>query len=673
MRTFSDLPFRTKLSVIVLITSTVPVLVLAAFLLTDKIISFRRNMLENISTLADVAGINSTAALSFDDPDTAREILTALKAAQDIVVAAILLPDGTLFSVYRNNESAIQIPDEAGFFNVIKPDFPQTPEGRWQGHRFSAQFLDVISPIYLNGKIIGYGFVRADLGPLKVRILWFVLLLLGLIILLFISIQIISQRLHKTIADPVTDLTRTMERVSEDQDYALRVQKTTGDEIGTLILGFNDMLAQIQKREEELAMHRDRLEEAVSERTKELEASHSRLKHEMEERIRIQEKLTRAQQMEAIGTLAAGVAHDLNNILSGIVSYPDLLLMNLPQDSPMRKPIETIQSSGMKAAAIIQDLLTLARRGVRTVEVLDLQKLVASYLQGPVHQKLLSFHPKISVETFFESRLPLMEGAPVQLEKALMNLVSNAAESMPEGGAIAIRLTHRYIDRAIPEYENLKEGDYLVLTVADTGIGIDDADKDRIFEPFYTKKKMGRSGTGLGMAVVWGTVKDHSGYIEVQNREGGGAEFHLYLPATRKAPPPIPSSNRPTSLPRCHGESILVIDDVREQREIASEILTSLGYRVETAASGEAALEYLKIHRVDLAVIDMIMDPGIDGLETYRRILRIHPEQRAILASGFSETERVKKAQQMGAGAYIRKPYTMEKIAEAVSTELGEN
>ena len=193
---------------------------------------------------------------------------------------------------------------------------------------------------------------------------------------------------------------------------------------------------------------------------------------------------------------------------------------------------------------------------------------------------------------------------------------------------------------------------------------------ERIFEPFYTKKVMGRSGTGLGMAVVWGTVKDHKGYIDVQSTEGKGTMFTLYFPVTRKE---ITGKEKALAMEEYmgKGESILIVDDVKEQREIASRILKKLDYLVATVSSGEEAVDYMKDNSPDLLILDMIMDPGIDGLETYKRILKLHPGQKAVITSGFSETERVKEAQRLGAVKYIKKPYTMEKIGIAVKKELG--
>lgn len=399
-----------------------------------------------------------------------------------------------------------------------------------------------------------------------------------------------------------------------------------------------------------------------------LAISAAKRKQAVEEKEALTGRLRRAEKMEAIGTLAGGVAHDLNNILSGIVSYPELMLLQIPEDSKLRIPIKTILNAGKRAATIVQDLLTLARRGVDVTEVINLNRIAEDYLRSPEHHKLLAHHPNIRIETQLEPELMNVAGSPVHLAKSLMNLISNAAESIPESGQVTISTENCYIDRPFKGYDVVNEGDYVALTVKDTGTGIPAEDFNRIFEPFYTKKKMGRSGTGLGMAVVWGTVKDHQGYIDFDSRENEGSRFTLYFPVTRK-----PSEDqRPRAIETYMGnrEKILVVDDVEEQREIASAILTTLGYRVSSVASGEAAVTYLNANSADLMVLDMIMDPGMDGLDTYKQVLRQHPHQKAVIASGFSETDRLREVLRLGASNYLKKPYTIEKIGIAIRSAL---
>jgi signal transduction histidine kinase/ActR/RegA family two-component response regulator len=380
-------------------------------------------------------------------------------------------------------------------------------------------------------------------------------------------------------------------------------------------------------------------------------------------------RLQRAQKMEAIGTLAGGVAHDLNNILSGLVGYPELLLMDVPEGSETHTIVETIQKSGEKAAAIVQDLLTLARRGVAVTDVIKLNGIVEGYLNSPELAKLKTVHPQVTIRSDLAPALLNIVGSPLHLEKTVMNLVNNAAEAMPDGGEITLSTQNRYLDRPLQGFETVPEGEYVLLRVADTGIGIPTQDLVRIFEPFYTKKKMGRSGTGLGMAVVWGTVKDHSGFIDAHSVQDQGTAFELYFPITRKG-----VEKEVEALPidryRGAGEFVLVVDDIKEQRDLAAFMLKRLGYQVDTVASGEAAVQYIQKTPVDILVLDMILEPTMDGLETFRQILAVAPGQKAIIASGFSESKRVVEAQRLGAGRYIKKPYRLEQIGMALREQL---
>lgn len=387
------------------------------------------------------------------------------------------------------------------------------------------------------------------------------------------------------------------------------------------------------------------------------------------EKQRLEEQLARSRKMEALGLLAGGVAHDLNNVLSGIVTYPELLLLDLSPDSKMYQQIDMIKSSGDRASAIVQDLLTLARRGVIQKEVLNLNSLIGDYIDSADYQKLRENYPQLEIVCDCEPQLLNIAGSRAHLDKTIHNLVANAAEAQEKGGTVTISTRNRYIDRPINGYQVVQEGNYIILRVTDNGTGISQEDVDRIFEPFYTRKIMGRRGTGLGMAVVWGTVQDHQGFVDVESFVGEGTQIELYFPVTEEA---LVVVEKELTLDEItgNGETVLIVDDIETQREIASQIISRLNYAPCTAESGEKAVEYLKDNQVDILVLDMIMEPGINGLETFRRAKRLHPDIKAIIASGFSETQNVRLAQELGAGAYVKKPYTIEKIGRAIKMEL---
>ena len=383
------------------------------------------------------------------------------------------------------------------------------------------------------------------------------------------------------------------------------------------------------------------------------------------EKRRLEAQLQQAQKMEALGTLAGGVAHDLNNILSGLVTYPEVLIETLTPDSQVRKGLETIRRSGKKATTIVQDLLTLARREVAVSEILNLNHIVRDYLDSPECASLLHHHGNVTIDPDLAPDLLNLSGSAVHLSKTVMNLVSNAAEAMPTGGAIRINTRNVRVDAPDTAHPKRVPGEYVAIGIADSGIGISEEDRQRIFEPFYTKKVMGRSGTGLGMAVVWGTVQDHKGHIDLVSEPGRGTSVTLYFPAQRAEATARPQAP-PMQAYRGRGETIVAVDDQPLQRELLDKILGRLGYAVTVLASGEEAVAYMESHSADLLILDMIMDPGIDGFETYRRILEQHPGQKAILCSGFSESERVRQARALGAGTYLRKPYALDELGRAV-------
>lgn len=421
---------------------------------------------------------------------------------------------------------------------------------------------------------------------------------------------------------------------------------------------------QLSERDKEIQYYKRLLEEVSNRNLRELEEL-SKVAALLKEKEQVQEELQRAKRMESIGLMAGGVAHDLNNILSGIISYPEFLLLDLPDDSPFRTPLERILESGQHAAAVVEDLLTVARGVACVKKIYDLNEIISQYTHSPQHDNLISryshivFHKNLSLS-------PLnISCSSVHVAKCIMNLVANAAEAVDEEGEIILATYSK--DRAGDKPGSVCTK-YAVLEVSDNGHGIPGDSLDRIFEPFYTKKVLGRSGTGLGLSVVWNTMEDHSGFVDVTSDETGSC-FKLFFPLTaervEKETLNVPSKSE------LHGQgTILVVDDEEIQCEIAINILTFFGYQVEAVASGEEAVSYLRDNPVDLVLLDMILGKGMNGYETYKTITTIYSNQKALIVSGFSESKDVKETLRLGAGGFIKKPYTITELGSAVKSVL---
>lgn len=406
-----------------------------------------------------------------------------------------------------------------------------------------------------------------------------------------------------------------------------------------------------------------------------LRASNERLAAEIQERDRVEkerrvlaDRLQLAQKMEALGILSGSVAHDLNNVLMGVVSYPDLMLMQLPEESPLRKAVTVIKNSGLKAAAMVQEMLALTRRRVAAEDVVNLNGIAGDFMMSPEMNKIKKFHPDVSFSFSLDRQLDNIKGSAFHLQRVIMNLVSNGAEAMPAGGNLGVRTENRLLEQPLEGFETIPPGRYAVLVVSDTGTGIHAGQVERIFEPFYSKKKLGRSGTGLGMAVVWNAVKDHGGFIDVQSSQEAGTTFRFFFPITTAALTEVHTSSLSAFLGK--GESVLVVDDAAEMLEIACYMIASLGYEVTAVSSGEAAVRHLEAHRADLVMLNMIMDPGMDGLETFKQMRAVRGDQKALITSGYGESARVSEAKALGAGGFLKKPYLMEDLARAMRAVL---
>jgi two-component system cell cycle sensor histidine kinase/response regulator CckA len=384
----------------------------------------------------------------------------------------------------------------------------------------------------------------------------------------------------------------------------------------------------------------------------------------------LKKKLKEAEKISSLGVLAGSVAHDLNNILSGIATYPEVLLMDSDLDPEVERGLEIIKDSGQKASAVVSDLLTITRGSRAEKDILNINSLLERYSRAHDFMKIQKSYPDVTIELMTEPELLNILGSYIHIEKSVMNLVLNAAEAASENrdGQVTISTSNAFLDSSLPGFEHRTPGEYVILSVADNGPGISDEDQGKIFEPFYTRKTMGKSGTGLGLSVVWNAVRDHDGYIDVVS-SGNGTRFDLIFPATRQDIPEKPKEGSFDEI-KGQGETILVVDDLESQQDIALSILTHLGYNAQAVSNGFDAVDFIKDTPTDLVILDMIMEPSISGLETYRMIKEINPGQKAIIASGYAESEDVQTARHLGAGSFVKKPYTILDMGIAVKEEL---
>jgi len=388
-----------------------------------------------------------------------------------------------------------------------------------------------------------------------------------------------------------------------------------------------------------------------------------------EEKGRLEEQLRHAQKMEAVGTLAGGVAHDFNNLLQAVQGYAEILLQEKSEGDPGYREIKEITRAAKKGAELTKHLLTFSRRVEGKRRLLDLNHEVNQALE-----LLERTIPKmIQIEVRGAADLKIIRADPNQMEQVLMNLVVNAKDAMPEGGGrITIETQNVALDEAFCKTKpEVKPGDYVMLKVSDTGVGMERETLERIFEPFFTTKAPGE-GTGLGLSVVYGIVKAHDGHIWCTSNPGTGTIFEIYFEAIQALAETPELHELERTIPG-GTETVMLVDDEDYIRDIGLQMLTSFGYTVLTAADGETALEIYrrKKDEIDLIILDLIM-PGMSGRQCLGELLKMNPQARVLVASGYSPDVSTRGIIEGGAKGFISKPYEMKEILRGVREVLDE-
>lgn len=403
-----------------------------------------------------------------------------------------------------------------------------------------------------------------------------------------------------------------------------------------------------RKAEDMLKEYKANLEELVALRTRELDSANRRL-HQIEK-------------MEAIGQLAGGIAHDFNNNLTIIQGYCEFLLGRTELDPELRRVLKQINHSGRRSADLTRQLLAFSRRGMYEMQVVDMNEVV----NETANLLSRSIHKNITLIPLSEATYPWVWGGSAQLQNAVLNLALNARDAMPNGGVLTIKTENKSLDESLGQVHgfSFQPGDYVVVSVVDSGTGIEEGVIDHIFEPFFTTKKE-QQGTGMGLAAVYGIAKSHGGAITVDSKIGEGTSFLLYLPVTQKRAEKYEKEN--LTLGTTYDEQVLIVDDDQQVSQTIRQMLKGLGYRVLVAGSGEEAVSLYRGKHKDITYvfIDMLM-PGMDGGQTFTKLKEINPDIRAVIISGFSVTKNVQHALDNGAAVFLQKPFSYEQLKKTL-------
>jgi signal transduction histidine kinase/ActR/RegA family two-component response regulator len=590
-----NLPLRHKLTLLVTLTCGLVVGLACVILAAHDLRRAYRDVETDLVSLARVIGSNSTAALTFDDPRAAGEILAAMGVRSQILSARLYDAQGRPFASYHR----------LGAEADVLPDGP-SPDSYRANWREAVLFQSV----KLGPETAGTLYLKADLGQLRSHFEDYLVVVLLVMLASTVVASIISARWQRRVSGPILRLADAASSVARSKDYSVRVASPGGDELGVLTEAFNEMLSQIERRDAEL-------------------------RSEVKERHHAEERLRQGQKMEAIGRLAGGVAHDFNNLLAVILGYSDMLLR---QDLLLasRRKVEQIRKAGVRAVELTRQLLAFGRKQTLAPKVLDLSALVVEFTRmlPPV------LGEDIELVIVADPSLGLVKADPGQLEQILMNLSVNARDAMPDGGRITIATSNVTRESSSPTEDDEGAiggavGPCVLLTVSDTGCGMSDETLPLVFEPFFTTKAQGQ-GTGLGLSTVYGIMKQSDGQVEIDSAPGRGTTFRLYFPRVDE---PVEDGPSPSAQSERHGtETILLVEDEEALRELVADMLRERGYTVLEADCGRAALEMSDRHAgvIDLLLSDVVM-PGMGGRQAAREVALRRPAIRVVFMSAHSD------------------------------------
>lgn len=649
---------RVKFLTAVAATSLVTLLVTIVFMGIYDWNDYKSRWVNDLSNQATLLGRATIPALQFDDPQLATKYLRLLDVRTRVRSAALYDGQGRIYARYRG----AQYPDS------IPANF------RAQNVHIANDDITVSRPIEQNNTVVGYMLITAEYGLYKRLFNYFgILLLVGSVA--FLISQLVARWLQQQITRPIESIAQLAKQVVEQRNYALRAVKTTDDEVGYLVNAFNTMLSEIEKgnQAQETALSDLAYENQVRKMTEaKLQEAHDQLEHRVQERTaelrKTQEALLQSQKLEAVGQLTGGVAHDFNNILQIIGSNLEILAMKHDGHRTAPERIASALNAVDKGARLASHLLAFARRQPLQPVPTNLNNLT-NHMDELLRRAL---GESVEIEVINGGGLWNVMVDRNQVENVILNLAINARDAMDHRGHLTIETSNVMLDELYAENNpEVVAGQYVMLAISDTGCGMNEEVLSRAFEPFFTTKGEGK-GSGLGLSMAYGLVKQSGGHIKIYSELGHGTTIKIYFPRVHlveaenpvKAPPDIEGGS----------EAILVVEDDVAVQKAAKDILTSLGYRVQSASDAQSALAIIEQgQHFDLLFTDVVMPGPLKSSDMAKMAVQKLPNLAVLFTSGYTQNAIVHGGRLDAGVELINKPYRYPDLARKIRQLLEKN
>jgi signal transduction histidine kinase/DNA-binding response OmpR family regulator len=641
-----------KLVLGVLVTTVTTVLAASASMLVLDIRNYQTGWADDLQAQADILAEVTKPALEFNDAKVAQENLSQLRARPLVVDAALYRADGAVFASYARTAQDVQ---------RLPKGLPGT------GHMIDGGRIAVATKMLRNGELVGIVYVEAEY-PLMAQVKRYLVILGAVLLGSLLIAMLMSSWLQAAIIRPVLALTAAVDQVIRRRDFSMRVPKTTEDEVGVLVDAFNGMLGEVGERakaleashaqmqhevkvrveaEEAVRQLNNTLEERIHERTAELEKAHAQLRQ--------------SQKLEAIGQLTGGVAHDFNNVLQVIAGNLQLLQMSLAGNPEAQRRLEAAAFAADRGAKLSSQLLAFARRHPLQPASTNIGRV----LRGMDDLLRRALGESVQIETVVAGGLWTTLVDPHQLENVILNLAINARDAMKGDGRLTLELNNAMLDDNYVLHEpEVAPGQYVMLAISDTGCGMPPDVIARAFEPFFTTKREGE-GTGLGLSMAYGFVKQSNGHIRIYSEVGSGTTIKIYLPRSMQPEVELPNLR---NAPVVGGsETILVVEDDLAVQGTVVDMLQGLGYRVLKANDGQGALTILQSGiPVDMLFTDVVMPGPVRSIEVARQAKEMFPAIEVLFTSGYTQNAIVHGGRLDPGVELISKPYRRDELARKI-------